>query len=108
MFGFRRLSMRRLAFDPFEFDSPDSEESLELAVSTSLAACGASARPGPPPTVNWDRWPSVVVYVRTFAGVELPPIEGCRVILLNDEWDDLELAVAAGSLLVWYHWWTTA
>jgi len=109
--------MRRLSFDSYEFDVPESEESLDLAISSLqqhqdlapfLADCDASAQVGSAPPEGWPRWAEVVKSVRRYAGLELPPAETCRVVVLSDDWDDLEVAVAAESLLVWYHWWTTA
>jgi hypothetical protein len=29
-------------------------------------------------------------------------------MLISDEWHDLELGIAFESILVWYHWFTTA
>jgi hypothetical protein len=109
--------MRRLSFDEYEFDRPDSEESLELVISSSrqhpeltefLSACGASALVGSSPPANWGRWSEVTAHVQRFAGFELPSFNACQVILFSDDWDDLELAVIVGPHLVWYHWWTTA
>lgn len=50
----------------------------------------------------------MVATVRERAGVELPFAKGCEVVVLSDDWDDVELAVVAGPVLVWYHWWTPA
>jgi hypothetical protein len=109
--------VRRHSFDQYEFDDPSSEEALELAVSSSrqvwplaafLAVCGASERVGRPLPAGWPRWAEVAAAVRKRAGVDLPAAEACEVVLLSDDWDDVELAVVAGSVLVWYHWWTTA
>jgi hypothetical protein len=48
-------------------------------------------------------------HLRRFAGVELPHLGGCReVVLIRDAWDDVELAIASGADLIWYHWHTTA
>jgi hypothetical protein len=109
--------MRRLSFDQYEFETASSEESLALAISSSqqhpvikvfLAECGASvATPSPPPP-RWDRWSEVAEYTHRFAGLHLPPIHACRVLVLRDDWNDLELVVEVESQLVWYHWWTTA
>ncbi len=109
--------MRRLSFDAYEFDTPDSEESLDLAVSSSrqhgtlavfLSLCGASAQAGRPALSGWPRWTEVAANVRERAGVELPAAEECEVVILSDEWDNLELAVVAGPVFIWYHWATTA
>lgn len=109
--------MRRLSFDQYEFDTPSSEESLDLAVSSSrqhwplavfLSLCGASAQAGRPAPAGWPRWAEVAAAVRERAGVALPAAEACEVVVLSDDWDDVEVAVVAGLVLVWYHWWTTA
>ena len=109
--------MRRLSFDQYEFDDPSSEEALELVVSSSreiwpLAAflnlCGASNQVGRPLPAAWPRWAEVAATVRKRAGIELPAPEACEVVVLSDDWNDLELAVVAGQVLIWYHWWTTA
>jgi hypothetical protein len=109
--------VRRLSLDQYEFEPPDSEQMLELAISSPnqhpdlcqfLEACGASAGTGNPPPARWPKWPQVVESVRQFAGLELPPADACKVIVLSDDWDDVELVVVVGSLLFWYHWWTSA
>jgi hypothetical protein len=109
--------MRRLSFDAYEFDTTSSEESLDLAVSSArqhatlaefLAECGASTQAGQPPPADWRQWDWVSGAVHLRTGLELPPIRECRVVLLSDDWDDVEVAVVSGSTLIWYHWWTTA
>jgi hypothetical protein len=109
--------MQRLSFDAYESDTTSSEESLDLALSSArqhptlaafLAECGASSQAGESPPADWCRWEWVVETVRLRTGLELPPIRECRVVLLSDDWDDVEMAVVSGSVLVWYHWWTTA
>ncbi len=111
--------MRRMSFDQDEFDPPDSEQFLELALSspgrrhqdlaTFLADCGASAISGRTPDVGWGRWEMISEHLSRFARLNLPGIGGCReVVLLRDDWDDLELAITSGAYLIWYHWYTTA
>ena len=109
--------MQRFSFDQYEFDSMSSEEALELAISSVvqhptltefLTECGASSRTGSLPPVNWPNWEWLVRTVRTRTGLELPPIEECEVHLLSEEWNDVELAIRMDSVLLWYHWWTTA
>lgn len=110
--------MRRMSCDQFEFDPPDSEQSLELALScprqhpelgTFLAECGASATSGRPPEPGWVHWETVRGHLRRFAGLELPHLGECReVALLRDDWDDVELVIAAGVSLIRYHWSTSA
>jgi hypothetical protein len=110
--------MRRLFFDQYEFDTPNSEESLELVISSPrqhpdlgafLKECGASAQDGPPPAPGWPRWHTVTEHLRRLAGVELPhPSRFRAAVLMHDDWNDLELAIAFGPLIIWYHWSTTA
>ena len=110
--------MRRLSFDQHEFAPPASEQSLDLVISSPpqhtdltslLAACGASAVAAPPPPPGWPRWVTVADHLRRLAGVELPhPSQWRDAALISDDWNDVELGVAVGSVLVWYHWFTTA
>lgn len=51
----------------------------------------------------------VAEHLRTFTGLELPhPSKWRETMLLCDVWDDLELGIAIDSLLIWYHWSTSA
>jgi hypothetical protein len=110
--------MRRLYFDQYEFDPPDSEQDIELVISTSprhaglktfLADCGVSAKSAPPPASIWPRWQPVADHLNRFAGIQLPHVSKWReLIILHDEWDDLELGIAAGPHLIYYHWSTSA
>jgi hypothetical protein len=107
-----------MSFDQYEFNSPDSEQSLELAFSGGgqhrdlgafLAECGASACSGRIPEAGWGRWGMVRAYLLRHAGLELPHLDGCREIaLLRDDWDELELAMAIRGNMVWFRWFTTA
>jgi hypothetical protein len=111
--------MRRLSFDQYEFDYPDSEQSLELAISSpsrqhaNLAAflevCGSLRRAGESLPPGWARWNVVAEHLRRFAGLELPhPSKWREAVLLCDEWDELEVGIAFDAILLWYHWSTTA
>ncbi len=111
--------MRRIHCDQYEFDPPDSEQSLDLVLAAPsihfpdlqalLSVCGASAADGPAPRVGWVRWDGVAANLERFGQVILPPArELQRVILLEDRWDELEIGIAFRSLLVWYRWTTSA
>lgn len=110
--------MRRLLFDQYEFDTPDSEQSLDLAISSPsqhadlaalLAACGASVRAASAPPPNWRRWVEVADLLGRFAGIELPhPSRWREAMLISDEWNDLELGISVKTILVWFHWSTSA
>lgn len=106
-------------FDQYEFDSPNSEQTLELVLASPkqhhdltmfLEKCdAASAISGRSPDAGWDRWEKVRGHLRQFIGLELPHLDGCReIVLICDDWNDLELAIAAGANLIWYHWSTSA
>jgi len=111
--------VRRVSCDQYEFDPPDSQQALDLAIAapsghcpdlaTLLAACGASAPDGSPPPAGWVGWGPVEAHLARFAGLDLPhPTKVRAAVLLRDEWDDVELGVAFGSVLLWYHWSTSA
>jgi hypothetical protein len=110
--------MRRLSFDQYEFETVDSEESLELVISSPerhpdlrqfLVDCGAQHRQGVAPGPDWTSWSKVAEHLRCFAGVELPHVGHWREIwVLHDDCDDLEVALSAGSWVIWYHWSTSA
>src|SRR5688572_8799752 len=104
------MPMRRISCDQYEFDSPDSEQSLELAIASPsshcpdlaalLDACGASAIMSPAPPSNWIHWSKIADHLHRFAGIELPRRELWReVVLISDERNDLELGVAFESTL---------
>jgi hypothetical protein len=114
--------VRRLHLDQYEFDSPDAEEELDLTIGTTdqfrdLAAfahwAGINTRDRRPvaemsacPLSDLARCRWVLDSIRRFAGLELP--DSVQTIVLNDEWDDLELVLVVGRYFVWYHWGTTA
>ena len=111
--------MRRVTCDHWEFDPPESEQALELAIAatsrrwpdlaTLLASCGASASDGKPATTGWVRWAEVAAHLERFGGVALPhPTQLRAAVLLCDDWNDVELGVEFGSTLLWYHWSTSA
>ena len=111
--------MRRVSCDQYEFDPPDSEQTLDLAIASSschyphlaslLAKCGASSPNGSSLPVDWPRWPEVVTQLSRFAGLELPPLSQLReAVLLQDDCGEVEIAVAFGTTFVWYHWSTSA
>jgi hypothetical protein len=112
-------AVRRVSCDHYEFDPPDSEQSLELALAAPsprcpnlaalLATCGATAQVGSAPPPGWLRWHQIVAHLESFVGVSLQHTTRMReVALLRDDWDDLELGLAFESVLVWYHWSTSA
>lgn len=111
--------MRRVSCDQYEFDPPDSEQALDLAIAASsrhcpdlsvlLATCGASAKDGPSLQPDWSRWDMIARHLEQFAGVNmLHPTQVRATVLIRDDWDDVELGIAFESVLIWYHWFTSA
>lgn len=105
--------------DQFEFDPPDSEQSLDLAIATTsrhwpdlqsvLRACGASGHQRPLPKPDWPHWPMIAEHLARFGALKLPrPTELREIVLLCDDWNDIEIGLAFGPSLVWYHWTTSA
>lgn len=108
--------MRRLSFGPERFYPPGSEQFLELAVASAIdpdsfddfvKSCSSNCRASQPPT-PWESWQNIRGNVLWFAKIELALPQLCRIEVINDEWDDLEVAIESGADRVWYHWWTTA
>jgi hypothetical protein len=109
--------VRRLSFNQYEFDSTESEESLDVVISSDrehsdlvalLSEVGTANAAGESPPSEWRRWPEIVAYLARLAHLDVPPMRECQVLVLSDSWDDLEVAFSFRSKLVWYHWWTTA
>jgi len=115
--------MRTLVFDQFEFDVPDSEESLELWIAAKrdfpfpdvrsfvAAATGAKAvealGPSEPFSEHFGAG-MVRSYLARFAGIVVPqPCDWPTYVLKqdNDEWDGV---FDAGGMFIRYHWCTTA
>ena len=85
--------------------SSDREHSDLVAL---LVEVGTTTASGESPPAEWPRWTEVVANIGRLAGVTVPAMSECQVLVLSDSWDDLEVAFRFGSILVWYHWWTTA
>ncbi len=110
--------MRRLTFNQYEFDSSDSEQFLEIAVSTEqehstitsfLQACGVSAPSGIALSHRWEKWHSVTDNIRRFGQIELPhPAKLQFAQWFQDSWNEVEVAFAFDHILIWYHWETSA
>jgi len=108
--------LRRLTIDSEEFDSRNSEQFLELAIAsrsehrslsefTALHSTSDASNPLPS---DWKQWDWICWNVAKFLEVILPPISECRVDIIGEEWDDVELAIETPTERIWYHWWTTA
>jgi|GEM_PF-3333678 len=111
--------MRRFSFDPYEFESPCTEEFLEIAISSTrqhqtlslfLKECGAASPPVipiPENSIPW-RWEDLAAIIQQRTGVNLPLQTEWEAIVLSNNWEDLAFVLRAGATLVWYHWSTTA
>ncbi len=111
--------MRTLTFDPYEFDSPCTEETLELAIASKryvssvetfvpMVAAGSVPKGPATPLCKLFQRSLVVDYLSRFAGIQVPPDCDWPVTIFNDAWDDLELVVEAPGCFIRFHWWTTA
>ena len=109
--------MRKLSFNQYEFDSTESEEELDVVISSDrehsdlvalLVEVGTANASAESPPADWRRWTEVVANLGRLAGLTVPAMSECQVLVLSDSWDDLEVAFRFGSKLVWYHWCTTA
>ncbi|WP_425395461.1 hypothetical protein [Aeoliella sp.] len=111
--------MRRITCDQDEFEVPESEQSLSLAVSAAsrrcpdleafLAACEKSDLPRRALPAKWHRWQQVALHLQRIAFLDLPAQEHLRESrVASDDWNDVELVLAFDSVFVWYHWCTSA
>ena len=118
--------MRKLIFDQFEFDSPDSEESLEIHValkdtatarqfSSLHAFVAASVGPGgvgkhvnPVPFNDCASCSPVRDYLERYARINVPhPCDWKTFVLFQDdlEWDGI---FETADTFIRYHWLSTA
>jgi hypothetical protein len=110
--------MRRYSFDHYEFYPPDSEQSLEVAISSPLEhnefdsflkSCGSSGAGTYSPLLSWPRWTQVANHLNDLIGLQIPhPTQFITASIICDDWNDVEIAFAFNSHLVWYHWSTSA
>ena len=115
--------MRTLTFDQWEFDPPDGEEGLEVAiaakdartyanVSSFAAAVYGSKSAGKlssPVAFTEGIGPgNVRDNLRRFAGVKLPTPCDWRMYVIANEWNDFDAVLAGPDIFIRYHWWTTA
>lgn len=47
-------------------------------------------------------------HIYKFAGLEILHPSKMTALLLNDDWNDVELGLCFGSTFLWYHWYTSA
>src|SRR5262245_26754673 len=113
--------MRKLSFDQWEFNPPESEQSLDVAIASAreyagppefLAACrpadeSCRGLPAPQPIAELARCGEVLGYLREYAGLELEDGSWSAGVI-SDEWNDLELVLVSGRQYIWYRWETTA
>ncbi len=110
--------MRRIHCDPYEFDPPDSEQTLDLAIAApskrlpNLAALFAEVKtPNAQrlPPLDRDQWRVVASHLAEFAGVSVPDPSAVRdAIVLQNDPDAVEIGIEFGSYLVWYRWFSSA
>jgi hypothetical protein len=118
--------MRELSFDQYEFPCSGSEESLYLVIagkrqcpdlrSFALAGCGYTeprlseflARASWRSLAEFDRLDEVEARLIEFALLDIPDPTSSRLLVLANEWCDLDLIVELPERFIWYRWSTTA
>lgn len=109
-------ALRRLTLDYQEFDPPESEQTLELAIASlrehrslsEFTALFATSDARETPPMVWKQWGWICDNIAKFLGVSAPPITECRTEVIGETWDDVELVIESATERIWYHWWTTA
>jgi hypothetical protein len=114
--------MRRLHCDQDEFYPPESEQTLDLAITSTsgyrdLAAFLADRRvpvqqaysgagvAAPPRADHWNR---IIEHLLLFAGIDLSTVPPREVRIFADEWNRLAVAASIGDWYFWYSWQTSA
>jgi hypothetical protein len=115
--------MRTLTFDPFEFDNPSTEETLELWIAAKgdfpfpdvrsfveSAASVKSAEVLGPAGPFRERFGYGMVrgYLARFAGIMVPQPCDWPTFVLNHDDTDWDGVFEAPGLFIRYHWFTTA
>lgn len=115
--------MRTVTVDQFEFEDPQTEEHLEIAIASRarfpfpevesflLSRVGPEAMPKPGSIVNFDMllgYGLVREYLHRFAGIELPVDCAWPTHVLEDSPDTWELVLAAPDSFIHYVWTTSA
>jgi hypothetical protein len=117
--------MRRLHCDQDEFYPRESEQSLDLAITSTrgyrdldafladdrvlvryLGAPGMVGGVAAPP--RWDRWSGIIEHLLLFAGIDLSTLRPREVRVFADEWNCLAVAASIGDWYFWYCWETSA
>jgi hypothetical protein len=114
--------MRRLHCDQDEFYPRGSEQSLDLAITSTrgyrdldaFLADGRvpvrSAYPGAgvaaPP--RWDGWNGIIEHLLLFAGIDLSTLRPREVRIFAEEWNWVAVAASVGDWYFWYSWETSA
>ncbi|MCT8176346.1 hypothetical protein [Variovorax sp. CY25R-8] len=116
--------MFSLRIDPFEFDDPGSEESLEIDVSgrskfphpdvkafvksTADASQALTLEESVPFYRVEDRW-RIAEYLNRFARIDVPPHCDWPAYLLSRElWNETHLVICTPMKFIRYRWSTTA
>lgn len=115
--------MRTLSFDQFEFDPPEGEEGLEVAIVTkrdrpfpdlfvfAASMWGpdvASALPEPVAFKEKLGPGNIREYLKQYADLELPMPCEWPTYILCDDWNDWDAIIAGPDLWIRYHWSTSA
>jgi hypothetical protein len=115
--------MRTLTFDRWEFDPPDGEEGLEIAIAAkddrTYPNVAAFARAvygiksdgklsSPVPFTEQICPGHLRELLRRYARVELPTPCHWQTHILSNEWNDFDAVLAGPTLFIRCHWWTSA
>ena len=115
--------MQTHVFGPYEFESPESEQTLRIAMAKRLEhrdtaeferSCARESQypcsplPSPLPLEQFHRFVEVRAHVERFDCLPEPVDDLSVVAVLSDEWNDLDLLLESPSRRYWLHWDTTA
>lgn len=115
--------MRKLTFDQFEFEHPDSEESLELWIAAkgsfpfpdvrsfvaSVATIEIAEKLGSAQPFDEVFYREMVrQYLARFAGLIIPQLCVWPTYELFNDALDWDAVLEASDLFIRFHWWSTA
>lgn len=117
--------MRTLRFNQYEFDHPNSEESLEVWVAPRgecghlgafLVDCGELRLSNPERATDsiilrlddLNRSEMVIDYLKNYCHLDLEEPALYPVLVLLDDWNDLKLAMELPEQFILFHWETSA
>jgi hypothetical protein len=115
--------MRTLTFDHWEFEPPDGEEGLEISIAVKHdllfpsveafadAVYGIKPRrdlAAPVPFAEGMGQGDIRKYLKRYAGLELPTPCDWPMHIVSNDWDDFDAVLVGPTMLLRYHWSTTA